>query len=100
MHHITKLFIHGDADHDHLLRSVPKIPCTKNYHYYYHFIKIPLRVSQGTVATFTAVLDKVIIAYFLFSEFYIPKLIKICSFLTELLKIKIPSLFLKHGVVS
>jgi len=49
---------------------------------------------------FTAVLDKVIIAYFLFSEFYIPKLIKICSFLTELLKIKIPSLFLKHGVVS
>ena len=52
VHHITKLFVHGDADHDHLLRSVLKIPCTKNYHYYYHFIKIPLRVSQGTVATF------------------------------------------------
>jgi len=43
---------------------------------------------------FTAVVDKVIIANFqFFSGFYIPKIIKIGSFLTELLKIEMSPLF-------
>jgi len=47
---------------------------------------------------FADVMDKVIVAYLQFSGFYIPKIIKICSFLTELLKIK-HIVFLKHSEV-
>jgi len=49
----------------------------------------------------TGVVDKVIVAYFqFFSGFCLPKTIKIGSFLTELIKTKYSSVFLKHGVHS
>jgi len=38
---------------------------------------------------FADVVDKVTVAYLQFSGFYIPKIVKICSFFTELLKIKL-----------
>jgi len=75
-----------------LWRNLLRIPCTKNYYYYYyhHFgymQQLTLRVSQGTVATFYRCggqnrncLGQI------FSGFFVSKIMKIGSFLTELLK--------------
>ena len=83
-----------------LLWNLLRIPCTKIIIIIIITLitcKLPLRVSQGTVATFYRCGGQNYNRLFpVFSGFTVPKIITIGSFSTELLKTVIA--FLKHGV--
>jgi len=71
------------------------IPCTKNYHHYYLQANYLYEFLKVQWLHFTDVVDKVISAHFqFFQDSIYQKIVKIGSFLTELLKIKMLSIAL------